>query len=93
MNTKNVNLADLKEIPEFRNFYTSQPIDDLVISLKNDGQQVPLQITQDGFIIDGYRRYDALKTNGAKEVFAIVKRIKPILYDRIIKRLYQIFDI
>jgi DNA modification methylase len=93
METKIVNITDLKEIPEFRNFYTCQPNDDLVNSLKNDGQQVPIQITEDGYIIDGYRRYDALLANEEKEVFAIVKRIKPILYDRMLLNQYRIKSI
>lgn len=90
MKTEQVKITDLKEIPEFRSFYTPQPIDDLISSLKNDGQQMPIQITEDGYIIDGYRRYDALKANGEKDVYAIVKRIKPILYDRLLMNQYRI---
>lgn len=90
MKTVTFNIADLKEIPEFRSFYTPQSNEDLISSLKNDGQQMPIQITEDGYIIDGYRRYDAMKANGEKEVFAIVKRIKPILYDRMLLNQYRI---
>jgi DNA modification methylase len=90
MTTKVVKIADLKEIPEFRNFYASQPNEDLRMSLKNDGQLVPVQITEDGYLIDGYRRRDALKADGITEVFAIVKRIKPTLYDRLLMNQYRI---
>lgn len=90
MNTKIVKIADLKEIPEFRNFYSVSSNDDLISSLKIDGQQLPITISEDGYIIDGYRRYDALKIIGVTELSAIVKRLKPILYDRMLLNQYRI---
>ena len=89
MKTQTLKIADLKEVPEFRSFYSDQSIEDLVTSLKNDNQQVPIQVTEDGFIIDGYRRVDALKANGELEVFAIVRPIIPNLYDRFLLNQYR----
>jgi DNA modification methylase len=84
MTTQNLQINELIEIPEFRNFYVPQPIDDLVQSVKIDGQQVPIHVTQKLEIINGYRMVDAIRRSGGSTVVAIIKKIQPNLYDRIL---------
>lgn len=90
MKTTNFKIADLNEIPEFGNLYSEQPVDDLITSIKLEGQLLPIQITLDGYIIDGYRRVQALKSLGAEDVLVTIRHIKPMIYDRILFNQYRI---
>ena len=82
-------IVDLKEIPEFGNLYSEQPVDDLIASIKLEGQLLPIQITPEGYIIDGYRRVKALKSIGTEEVLVTIRTIKPTIYDRILFNQYR----
>ena len=83
------NVSDLKEIPEFRNFYESQSNEELTESIKVDTQQYPIQVTEDLEIIDGYRRVDAIKAAGGTTVLAIIKPGTPDIYTRIVLNKYR----
>jgi len=85
----NVNISDLKEIPEFKTFYEEQSIEELIESYKNDGQQNPIHISEDFEIINGYRMVDAIKAAGGKTVMAIVIEGKPDIHKRIILNKYR----
>lgn len=89
MKTTTFKIADLKEIPEFGNLYSEQPVDDLIASIKMEGQLIPIQITEEGYTIDGYRRVQALKSIGADEVLVTIRSIKPTIYDRILFNQYR----
>jgi len=84
MKTVVLNIDDLKEIPELKNFYVSQSIDDLVQSLVLHGQKTPIHVNCDYEIINGYRMVSALKKMGSTTVFAIIMDGNPDIYDRII---------
>ncbi len=85
-----VNINDLIDIPEFRNFYTPQPIDELVQSYQIDGQKVPIHITNKNEIINGYRMVDAIRNSGNTQVKAIILEGEPTLQDRILHNQYRV---
>ena len=79
-----VKIEDLKEIPELRDFYALQPIEDLVESYKTFGQQNPIHVTVDYEIINGYRMVEAIKRAGGETVQAIIIDGKPDIHQRIV---------
>ena len=84
------NISDLKEIPEFRNLYETQSIEELIESYKTDGQQSPIHITKDLEIINGYRMVDAVKAAGGKTILAIIVSGTPDIHTRIILNKYRV---
>jgi DNA modification methylase len=86
----NVNISDLKEIPEFRNLYETQSIEELIESYKTDGQQNPIHITEDLEIVNGYRMVDAIKAAGGTTVLAIIVNGTPDVHTRIILNKYRV---
>lgn len=90
MKTTTFKIADLKEIPEFGNLYSEQPVEDLIASINMEGQLLPIQITEEGYIIDGYRRVQALKSMGVEDVLVTIRHIKPMIYDRILFNQYRV---
>jgi DNA modification methylase len=85
----NVNIPDLKEIPEFETLYETQSIEELIESYKNDGQQNPIHISEDLEIINGYRMVAAIKAAGGKTVMAIIIQGNPDIHKRIILNRYR----
>lgn len=85
-----ININELIEIPEFRNFYTPQPIDELVQSYQIDGQKVPIHITNKNEIINGYRMIDAIRVSGDTQVKAIILEDEPTLHVRILLNQYRV---
>lgn len=81
---KKMNISDLIEIQEFREFYTPQSIEDLVMSYNVNGQKWPIAITESNEIINGYRMVDAIKKAGGTEVNVIVMEGPTSLKDRIL---------
>jgi len=84
------NIADLKEIPEFRNLYESQSIEELIESYKSDGQQNPIHITEDLEIVNGYRMVDAIIAAEGTTVLAIIVQGTPDIHTRIILNKYRV---
>lgn len=78
-----VNISDLKEIPSFRTLYEQQSIEELIETLKTNPQHVPIHITKDLEIINGYRMVDAIKAVGGITVKAIIFEGKPDIHARI----------
>ena len=66
-----------------------QSIEELIESIKTDRQQVPIHITKDFEIINGYRIVDAIKAAGGKTVNAIIIEGKPDIHKRIILNKYR----
>ncbi len=89
MKYTDVNISDLKEIPEFRNFFTPQSIEDLVENYKTYGQQVPIHISVNYEIINGYRMVDAIKMAGGTMVMAQIIDGEPDIHKRITLNLYR----
>jgi DNA modification methylase len=84
-----VKISDLKEIAEFKSFFTPQSNEDLVESYETYGQMVPIHISEDLEIINGYRMVDAIKAAGGETVIAQVLEGKPTLQQRIILNMYR----
>jgi DNA modification methylase len=89
MKNIDVLIAELKEIPEFRDFFSPQPIEDLVESYKTFGQLVPIHVSEDLEIINGYQMVDAIKMAGGKTVMAQIIDGKPDIHLRITLNLYR----
>jgi DNA modification methylase len=89
MKTVLVNISDLKDIPQFKEFYADQPVDDLVESYQIDKQLTPIHISENNEIINGYRFVAAIRKAGGTTVEAIVKEGVPTLYDRILLNQYR----
>ncbi len=89
MKNIDVLIAELKEIPEFRNFFSPQPIEDLVESYKAFGQLVPIHVSEDLEIINGYQMVDAIKMAGGTTVIAQIIGGKPHIHLRITLNLYR----
>lgn len=89
MKNLNVLISELKEIPEFRDFFCPQPIEDLVESYKTFGQLVPIHVSEDLEIINGYQMVDAIKMAGGTTVMAQIIDGKPDIHLRITLNLYR----
>jgi DNA modification methylase len=89
MRNIDVLISELKEIPEFRDFFSPQSIDDLVESYKTYGQQVPIHISDTYEIINGYRMVDAIKMAGGTTVMANIIDGEPDTHKRIALNLYR----
>ena len=85
----NARIADLKEIAEFKSFFSPQSNEDLVESYETYGQMVPIHISEDNEIINGYRMVDAIKAAGGDTVIAQVIKGKPTLQMRIMLNMYR----
>jgi len=89
MKIETVKIEDLIEIPEFRDFYSLQPIEELIQSYKLHGQTTPIHITEKYEIVDGYRRVTAIKMAGGKTVIAIIIDSEPDIQKRMVFNQYR----
>jgi len=84
-----VEILELKEVPEFRELYSQGSLDDLIESYLLYGQQVPIHISMNNEIINGYRMVDAVRVAGGKTVFAQVIDGVPDMKKRITLNMYR----
>lgn len=89
MNSIKVKISNLIKIQEYMNFYSTQSNEDLVESIKANGQKSPITISEKNEIIDGYRRVDAMQKLGFAEVDAVVHPDQPSLYLRMTLNQYR----
>lgn len=87
---KTVNVGDLVAIPELKNYYTPQPIEELVNSLRTEGQKTKVVVNEQMEIIDGYRIIDALSIIGQENVDIDIVRVNDLLKERITRNTYRI---
>ncbi len=88
-----VKIENLKEVENLKNFYTTsseEDIQQLVNSIKNEGQKYPIILSKDLSIIDGYNRVYSLKVLGIEVVNAIVVDDEPTIDTRITFNLYRV---
>ena len=88
-----VKIENLKEVENLANFYTKSSEEDLqqlVNSIKTEGQKYPVILSNDLSIIDGYNRVHALKVLGIEVVNAIVVDDDPTIETRITCNLYRV---
>ena len=67
MKKETVKVSSLVDVPELKSYYSEQPNAELVESIKNDGMKIPIIISSENEIIDGYRRVSALKELGIED--------------------------
>lgn len=89
MNKTTVQISNLVEVETFKNYYEHQSINDLLISIENDGQKTPIIITPQMEIIDGYRRCEAIKGIGLDEIDVFICDVEPIIKERITRNMHR----
>jgi len=85
-----VKIASLIEVPELKNFYSEQSIDELKNSIETDGLKIPIIISENFEVVDGYRRLDALKALGQDTIDVVVNYDKATLNQRRIRNMYRV---
>ena len=89
MKKETVKVSSLVDVPEFKSYYSEQPIAELVESIQNDGLKIPIIISSENEIIDGYRRVAALKELGIEDVEVLVDEVRPALDERVLRNMYR----
>lgn len=89
MKNRVVKISDLKEIAEFKSFFTPQSVEDLVESYQEYGQLVPIHVSENLEIINGYRMVEAMKIAGGETVVAKVMEGEPTIQQRIMLNMYR----
>lgn len=78
------------EIPELKQYYTPQSIDEIVASIEFDGgMRNPIIVTEKLEIIDGYRRVDAMIKLGKEYINVLIDDVAPTVFERIIRNMYR----
>ena len=89
MQKEKVKIASLIEVPELKNFYSEQSINELKNSIETDGLKNPISITENLEIIDGYRRLYAIKALNIDEIEVFKTLDKAIIKNRITRNMYR----
>jgi len=87
---KKVKIASLIEVSELKNLYSEQSIDELKNSIETDGLKIPIIISENFEVVDGYRRLDALKALGQDTIDVVVNYDKATLNQRRIRNMYRV---
>jgi DNA modification methylase len=90
MKTAIVKISHLVEVPELKQYYTHQSIDELATSIDLDGgMRTPIIVTEKYEIIDGYRRMEAMLLLGKEYIDVWIDDVEPIIFERIIRNMYR----
>ena len=89
MKKETVKVSSLVDVPELKSYYSEQSNAELVESIKNDGMKIPIIISSENQIIDGYRRVSALKELGIEDVEVLIDEVKPELDERVLRNMYR----
>jgi hypothetical protein len=89
MKTAIVKISYLVEIPELKQYYTGQSIDELANSIEVDTMKTPIIVTEKYEIIDGYRRVEAMLLLGKEYIEVWIDDVEPIIFERIIRNMYR----
>ena len=89
MKTAIVKISHLVEVPELKQYYTHQSIDELAMSIDVDGLKKPIIVTEKYEIIDGYRCVDAMKILGKEYIEVLIDDVEPTIFERIIRNMYR----
>ena len=90
MKIQKVKIASLIEVSELKNLYSEQSIDELKNSIETDGLKIPIIISENFEVVDGYRRLDALKALGQDTIDVVVNYDKATLNQRRIRNMYRV---
>jgi len=88
-----VKIDQIEEIENFKNFYQNQSEESenqLKNSLQSEGQLIPLVVSSDYTLVDGYRRLNLLRELGCQEVNVQVVDHTPTLDLRLSLNIYRI---
>lgn len=88
-----VKIDQLLEVENFKNFYqvqSEESEEQLKNSLKSEGQLIPLVVSSDYTLVDGYRRLNLLRGLGCEEVKVQVVELKPTIDLRISLNTYRV---
>ena len=86
-------IDQIVEVENFKNFYQNQPEESenqLKNSLKSEGQLIPLVVSSDYTLVDGYRRLNLLRELGCQEVKVQVVEHNPTLDLRVSLNTYRV---
>jgi hypothetical protein len=90
MKTAIVKIDHLVEIPELKEYYSAQSIDELANSIELDnGMRTPIIVTEKYEVIDGYRRLNAMKSLGKEHIDVLIDAVEPTIFERIIRNMYR----
>ena len=90
MKTQLLEISQLIEIEEFKQYYSRQSITELSHSIETEGGlKVPIIVSEKLEIIDGYRRVEALSQLGHQHVNVVIVDVEPTIYERIVRNMYR----
>lgn len=89
MKTAIVKISHLVEVPELKQYYTHQSIDELAMSIDVDGLKTPITVTEEYEIIDGYRCVEAMMKLGKENIKVLIEDVEPTIFERIIRNMYR----
>ena len=90
MKTAIVKITHLVEVPELKQYYTHQSVDELATSIDVDGGlRTPIIVTEKYEIIDGYRRVEAMIILGKEYIEVWIDDVEPTIFERIIRNMYR----
>ena len=90
MKTAIVKITHLVEVPELKQYYTHQSIDELATSIDVDGgMRTPIIVTEKYEIIDGYRRVEAMILLGKEYIEVWIDDVEPTIFERIVRNMYR----
>jgi DNA modification methylase len=92
-NYETVKIDQIKEVESFKNFYEN-PSENLEFqlskSIESNGQLIPVAISSDFILIDGYRRLNSLRGLGIDEVKVQFTTAEPTLDSRLLYNMYRL---
>jgi hypothetical protein len=85
--TTKVKISELVQVTDLKNYYQDQNIDELVISIENDGLKVPITVTPKLEVVDGYRRIQSMEQLGETEIDVRIEDVEPTIYQRLVRNM------
>ena len=89
MKTAIVKISHLVDVPELKEYYSHQSVEELATSIDVDGLKTPVIVTEKYEIIDGYRRMEAMILLGKEYIEVWIDDIEPTIFERIIRNMYR----
>ena len=89
MKTAIVKISHLVDVPELKEYYTHQSVEELASSIDVDGLKMPIIVTEKYEIIDGYRRVEAMLLLVKEYIEVWIDDVEPTIFERIIRNMYR----
>ena len=89
MKTAIVKISHLVDVPELKEYYSHQSVEELATSIDVDGLKTPVIVTEKYEIIDGYRRVEAMLLLGKEYIEVWIDDVEPTIFERIIRNMYR----